>query len=91
MHQVVLDLTPAQSGIRFTPQSLGLAVGSFTGGAFITWTGRYQPALVVWSLVMLVSPLLVATTWVPNAEIWPSSYYAYFCHLVPLGFGNGAA
>lgn len=69
--QVVMGLSPAQSGLRIIPQSLGTAVGSLGSGLIMRATGKYYwlhaaVGILYISGCTAMSTLSLATpTWLP--------------------------
>jgi hypothetical protein len=69
--QIVMDMSPAQSGLRLIPQSLGTALGSLGCGIIMRATGKYYwlnvniEALFVVACVSMCTLALTTPAWLP--------------------------
>lgn len=84
--QTVLFLTPGQSGLRFTPMSASVSIGSVFAGLYIKRLHRYK-GLWIFSVLCTIVSTSYMTTWnrleTPKIMYWLSG--------IPLAFGGASA
>jgi MFS family permease len=82
--QIVMDMSPAQSGLRLIPQSLGTALGSLGSGIIMRSTGKYYwlnasiGLLSVTACAAMCTLSLTSPAWLP---------FIYFS-LTGIGYGG---
>ncbi|KAL8824655.1 MAG: hypothetical protein Q9191_004909 [Dirinaria sp. TL-2023a] len=77
----VQGYSPTQAGLRFIPESLGVAVMSLVSGMIIRWTGRYYVLHVLIQAIFICSLALISTLQF-NSPAW-----APFPYLFLMGVG----
>lgn len=68
----VKGLSTTAAGVRLTPSSIGLAIGSVGSGFIMRWTGRYY-LLSICSQVISLAALVIFATFQLNTPSWESS------------------
>jgi MFS family permease len=74
--QVVMDLSPAESGARLIPQSLGTAVGSLGSGLIMRSTGKYYWLNVAIEALFMLACGTICTLSLTTPALLPFIYLA---------------
>lgn len=80
----VQGYSPTQAGLRFIPESLGVAVMSLVSGMIMRWTGRYYVLHVLIQAIFICSLALMSTLQL-NSPAWAPFPYLF---LMGLGYSG---
>lgn len=84
--ETVLLLSPTDAGLRFSPISLSVSIGSIGAGLYIRKMGKYKKLLNVSTVVAMIAALMMSSwshTTTPAIMYWISG--------APLGLGAAAS
>ena len=70
----VQGYSPTQAGLRFIPESFGVAVMSILSGVMMRWTGRYFVLIIVIQAIFLCSLGLISTMKLDTTTSLPFLY-----------------
>ncbi|KAH0553104.1 hypothetical protein GP486_006705 [Trichoglossum hirsutum] len=82
--QIVMDMSPAQSGVRLIPQSLGTALGSLGCGIIMRSTGRYYWLNASIGLLTIIAYAAMCTLTLTTPAWLPFIYFS----LTGIGYGG---
>ncbi|KAI9774102.1 MAG: hypothetical protein M1840_005195 [Geoglossum simile] len=74
--QIVMNLSPAQSGVRLIPQSVGTALGSLGSGIIMRATGKYYWLNVGIGLLFVLACLAMCTLALATPSWLPFIYFS---------------
>jgi hypothetical protein len=78
----VRGFSATQAGLRLTPQSIGVGLGSFSSGLIMRATGRYWLLNATTEGMMVIATILVASTFDLDTAVGPPFVYFFM-----MGFG----
>lgn len=73
--QTVKGYSATAAGVRIIPTSVGASIGSLSAGTFMRMTGHYWWLNVLMETFMVISVVLIATTFNETLAVWPPFIY----------------